>query len=568
MKKALALLLCAAFVLALLAGCAPEQPKEKPPLPVLKDQFGNSAVGYDAAVVCADPASAQAGLEIMKAGGNAVDAAVAVAFCVGVTEPAMSGIGGSGIMNLYLAEARKCTSLEYMETLPAAITPGWYSSADSRTAKNAAVPSAVMGLLTALEQYGTKSRQEVMAPAIRLAREGFAVSARLSQLISANLKYFSEEAKAVYTRDGAPWQEGEIMTNPALADTLQAIADGGIEAFYKGALAEKMTADLQKAGSLMAMSDLAAYTAAERDTISTSYHGYEVVTVSAPAQGGYWLLEALNLMELVQPEQYEFNSPEYLFLFNECSRLAREDAYTFLGDPAFVSLPIDQLISKEYAARRAALIDTEAPLRVRFGFPKSDLTVEESKHTTHIVVTDPQGNTVSMTNTLGNHWGCKFYAPGLGFFYNSHVSNMNHKDPASPDYIAPGKRVRTTIAPTIVLKEGKPWMALGSPGSLAIPPAVAATLNNVILYGMELQEAINQPRALGTTRAEGKSHQLSIENDLFSAELLQELKVMGYTFDQLGGMDPTVGGIAALIREGDFVIAAGDPRRQFASAAY
>ena len=145
---------------------------------------------------------------------------------------------------------------------------------------------------------------------------------------------------------------------------------------------------------------------------------------------------------------------------------------------------------------------------------------------------------------------------------------MNHKDPASPDYIAPGKRVRTTIAPTIVLKEGKPWMALGSPGSLAIPPAVAATLNNVILYGMELQEAINQPRALGTTRAEGKSHQLSIENDLFSAELLQELKVMGYTLDQLGGMDPTVGGIAALIREGDFVIAAGDPRRQFASAAY
>ena len=594
-----ALTLALAMALSMLAGCGQQQSsssgaassqpsasssqQETPDTPEIPetmegDEFGNGAIGTHGGVSSGSVYASQAGLEILEAGGNAVDAAVATAFAVGVCEPNLSGIGGCGMMNIYLSETHEYEILEYMETVPVALEPGWFNpETDVNTAKNAAVPGQVYGLLTALEKYGTMSREEVMAPAIKLAREGFPMEERLATAIMDSYDVLSEEALAIYTNDGIPYSAGDIFKNEPLADTLEAIAEGGIEEFYTGELAQKMIDGLQANGSLMAMEDLASYTAMEREPISTTYYGYEVVTVPPPSNGGDWLLEMLNIMEEMDIASYEVNSPEYLYIYNEACRIGLVDSYTYIGDPAFYDLPVEEMISKEFAAERAQLLDMET-MKAMESVPLSDLPVEkleptagESEHTTHIAVIDQYGNIVSTTNTLGNGWGCKFMAPGLGFFYNSHVNNLDHENPDSPDYVMPGKRVRSTISPSLVLKDGDPIMAVGSPGSLAIPPAVAAIINNVLLYEMNVQQAINMPRAMAINRSGMDSlARVSIEQPRFDSEVVQALIDMGYELNDVGEYNMSVGGIAAIYldRENGIFYAGGDPRRGYKALAY
>jgi len=601
MKKRIgALTLALAMCLGMLAGCggndkpaepaptqpaatepAPTQPAAtepaptEPALPTMEDEFGNGAVGENCAVTSADPQASQAGVEIMMAGGNAVDAAVATAFCVGVVEPWLSGIGGCGMMNIFLHDTGDYEVLEYMETVPVALEPGMYNpETDKYTAKNAAVPGQVLGLLTALEKYGTMSREEVMAPAIKLARDGFVVSERLAGTLVDAFEMFEGESAEIFLNDGLPYAAGDIMKNEKLAYTLQTISDKGAEAFYEGEIAEQMISVLQANGSLMAMEDLANYEVMEREPISTTYYGYEVVTVPPPSNGGDWLLEMLNIMEEVDIAQYELNSAEYLYVFNEACGTALIDSYSYIGDPAFYNLPIEQMTSKEFAKERAELINVDN-MQAMQEVPFSDLpveklnpTAEESLHTTHLVVMDKDGNIVSTTNTLGNGWGCQFYAEGLGFYYNSHVNNLDHSNPDSPDYVMPGKRVRSTISPSFVLKDGEPVMAIGSPGSLAIPPAIAGVINNVLLYDMELQNAVNEPRAQRITRSKGQNPAtLTIEQARFDPAVIAELEAMGYTMKDCGEYSSSVGGIATLYLADGVIYAAGDPRRGYFSAA-
>lgn len=567
-----------ALFLSLVMLCTFMLPALAETLPAMEgDEFGNGAVGSHGGVSSCSPYSSQIGVDILKAGGNAVDAAVATAFAIGVVEPNLSGIGGCGMMNIYIKDGQQYKVLEYMETVPQAVEPGWFDKkADSATAKNVAVPSQVHGLLTALEKYGTMSRQEVMAPAIKLAREGFSLDGRLAGAITDNYDVLSKVPGflELYTNDGIPYAEGDLFKNEQLADVLQRIADGGIDEFYKGKLAEEVVAGLRAGGSLIAMEDLAAYTTAEREPIRTTYHGYEVVTVPPPSNGGDWLLEMLNLMEHYDLKAMGFNTPEYLFTFNEASRLGLSDSYAFIGDPAFYKLPIAQMVSKEYAAERVKLMPTDKVFEG--AAPAGDLPVEklvptgeESKHTSHIAVIDQFGNIVSTTNTLGLGWGAKYMIDGMGFFFNSHISNMEH-DPAksdSPDYVMPGKRVRSTISPTLVLENGEPIMAIGSPGSLAIPPAVAAVINNVLLFGMNIQQAINAPRAFGISRFDAK---LTIEADRFDPETVKKLEEYGYIINNVGAYNSAVGGIAAIYldKESDTFYAGADPRRTYQALAY
>lgn len=559
------------------SGSASQSEANKPEV-MEGDDFGNGAIGTHGGVSSGSVYASEAGLEILKAGGNAIDAAVATAFAVGVCEPWLSGIGGCGMMTVYMKDTHDYEVLEYMETVPVAVQPGWYNpETDVATAKNAAVPGQVMGLLTALEKYGTMSREEVMAPAIKLARDGFAMEKRLADAIADNYDNFNEEGLAIYTNDGIPYAEGDLFKNEPLANTLQTIADGGIDAFYNGELADKMVEGLQANGSLMAKEDLASYTVAEREPIRTTYYGYEVVTVPPPSNGGDWLLEMLNIMENKDIKQYDVNSLDYLYVYNEACRIALTDSYSYIGDPAFFNLPVDQMISKEFAAERAQLIDVDNKAAME-EVPKSNLpvekldpTAEDSKHTTHIAVIDQYGNIVSTTNTLGNGWGCKFLAPGLGFYYNSHIGNLDHSNPDSPDYVMPGKRVRSTISPSLVLKDGNPIMAVGSPGSLAIPPAVAATINNVLLYGMNIQQAINLPRAMAISRSKGLSTTtMTIEQPRFDADLVAQLEAMGYKMKDVGEYNMAVGGIAAIYldRENGKFYAGADPRRGYKALAY
>lgn len=542
------------------------------------DDFDNGAIGKHGGVSSSSEYSSQIGIDILKKGGNAVDAAVATAFGIGLVEPNLSGIGGCGMMNIYLKDTNEYIILEYMETVPNAVSPGWFDKkTDSSTAKNAAVPSQVHGLLTTLEEYGTMSRQEVLAPVIKLAREGFKMDARLANAIADNFDFFSEPGNEylleLYTNDGIPYSEGDLFKNLDLADTLQAISDGGIDEFYKGDLAKKIVDGLREGGSLITMEDMANYETAIREPIKTTYHGYEVISPPPPSNGGDWLLETLNILENYDLKSMGFNTPEYLFTFNEASRLGLADSYAFIGDPAFFDLPIAEMVSKEYAIERVKLMPKDKVLEES---PAGDLPVEpldptgeDGKHTSHIAVIDEKGNIVSTTNTLGLGWGCKFAVPGTGFFYNSHISNLEH-DPAksdSPDYVMPGKRVRSTITPTLVLKDGEPIMAIGSPGSLAIPPAIAAVINNVLLFDMNIQQAINAPRALAIDRF---GPTMTIEQGRFDENTVKALEEYGYTIKGVKDYDSAVGGIAAIYldREAGIFYAGADPRRNYKALAY
>lgn len=575
MRKSRSLLAMTTALLLVLMAIVPAMAET--PAMMEGDEFGNGAIGTHGGVSSCSAYASQIGIDILQAGGNAVDAAIATAFAIGVVEPNLNGIGGCGMMNIYIKEGSQYKVLEYMETVPGAIEPGWFDSkTDGATAKNVAVPSQVHGLLTALDMYGTMSRQDVMAPAIKLAREGFNMDARLSSAITDNYDVLSnvEGFLELYTNDGIPYAEGDLFKNEQLADVLQRISDGGIEEFYQGKLAEEIVAGLQAGGSLITMEDMAAYTTAEREPISTTYHGYEVVTVPPPSNGGDWLLEMLNLMEHYDLKAMGFNSPEYLFTFNEASRMGLSDSYAFIGDPAFYNLPIAQMVSKEYAAERVKLMPSDkvfegAAPSGDLPVEKLDPTGEESQHTSHIAVIDQYGNIVSTTNTLGLGWGAKYMIDGLGFFFNSHISNMEHNPEKSdsPDYVMPGKRVRSTISPTLVLENGEPIMAIGSPGSLAIPPAIAAVINNVLLFDMNIQQAINAPRAFAISRFDAE---MTIEADRFDEETVKKLEEYGYTMKNVGEYNSAVGGIAAIYldRENDTFYAGADPRRSYQALAY
>lgn len=599
MKNIWVFLLVFTLIVGTMSGCAkkvePEPPvveepstpepaeppvAEEPSIPTKMegDDFDNGAVGEHGGVSSSTEYSSQIGIDILKAGGNAVDAAVATAFAIGLVEPNLSGIGGCGMMNIYLKDTDEYIILEYMETVPLAMTPGWFNKDEDRdTAKNAAVPSQVHGLLTALEKYGTMSREDVMKPTITLAREGFIMDERLAGAIADRFDLFSEPGNEylldLYTNDGIPYSEGDLFKNTDLADSLQAISDGGIDAFYRGELAEKIVEGLQANGSLITMEDLDIYETALRDPIRTTYHGYEVIAPPPPSNGGDWLLETLNILEHYDLKAMGFNSPEYLFTFNEASRLGLADSYAFIGDPAFFDLPIEQMVSKEYTEERVKEMPTD---KVMEEVPSGDLPVtpldptgEDGKHTSHIAVIDEMGNIVSSTNTLGVGWGSKYAVPGTGFFYNSHISNLEH-DPEksdSPDYVMPGKRVRSTITPTLVLKDGEPIMAIGSPGSLAIPPAVAAVINNVLLFDMNLQQAINAPRAFAINRF---GPTLTIEEGRFDPDTVKAMEDYGYELKSVGDYDSAVGGVAAIYldREAGIFYAGGDPRRNYKALAY
>lgn len=546
------------------------------------DEFGNGAVGTQGGVSSAHPLASQIGVDILKAGGNAVDAAVATSFAVGLLEPQFSGIGGAGLLNLYIKDGKQHKVLEYLETVPSAIEPGWYDSeADKYTAKNAAIPSAVHGLLTALEKYGTMSREEVLAPVIKLAREGYPISDTLGLALLDTYDRIMENdsAAAIYTDEGLPYTQGQTIVNDQLAETLQRISDGGIEEFYKGELAQEIVDGLRAGGSLITMEDMANYTCVEREPISTMYNGYEVLTTPPPSNGGNQLLETLNILENYDLKSMGHNSFDYLLTMNEAMRLSWRDAYVCLGDPAFFNLPIDKVISKEFAQTRlehmpvdgkSQYIDVQPPAG-DLEVSRKDDAAEDSKHTTHISVIDKDGNIVSITNTLGLSFGCSYMVEGTGFFMNSHVSNMTH-DPEktdSADFVVPGKRVRSTMCPTIVLKDGEPIMAIGSPGSLAIPCAITTVLNNVILFDMNIQEAINAPRGIITTRSKPYS-KMTVEGGRIDPEVMQKFIDMGYTMDDKGDYDASLGGIAAIYLDAETgkFYAGADPRRGYQAYAY
>ena len=461
-------------------------------------------------VVTAQHLATAAGLEMLRAGGNAVDAAVAVGYAEAVVNPCCGNLGGGGFMTLHLADGRNLF-LNFREKAPAAATRDMYLDAAGSVIPEAslygwravAVPGTVLGLDTALTRYGTLPRAQVMAPAIRLAREGFVLSRGDTDILQAKTGRVRRDpavARVFLHPDGSPYLPGERLVQTDLADTLQAIADGGPDAFYRGRIAEGLEAASRAGGGLLTAADLAAYTVTEGAPLSCTYRGFTFLSAPPPSSGGTTLCEILNILEGYDLRGLGFRSAQSVHLMAEAMRHAFLDRNTFLGDPAFVQNPLERLLSKDYAAAIRSVIGAGATPSAEL---RPGVAPHEQAETTHYSVLDAAGNAASVTYTLNGWLGAVVMAPGTGFVLNDEMDDFTSKPGAPNMYglvqgaanaIAPGKRPLSSMTPTIVMKDGKVAMVLGSPGGSRIITITLEAALNMIDYGMAPQEAVDAPR--------------------------------------------------------------------------
>ena len=503
-------------------------------------------------VVSSHELASRAGVEIMQAGGNAVDAAVAMGFSLAVVHPAAGNIGGGGFMLIRMADD-KTHFIDYREKAPAAATRDMYLDAQGNVIDGASeygykaigVPGSVAGMVYAEQKYGKLTLQQVIAPAIRLAREGFELSwIEARDLHDKHLAEFAE-SRRIFQRDGHYYQPGEIFRQPDLARTLERIA-AKPDDFYHGSLARELAAAMQKGGGLITADDLARYEVKEREPIRGSYRGYEVISAPPPSSGGTVLVELLNILEGYDLSKLGDRSAESIHFTTEAFRRAFFDRAEFMGDPDFAKIPVAQLVDKKYGAawrdsieadhasasrelKRPAIFSELEQYAAAHPLPAAN---RESPHTTHYSVVDADGNAVSVTTTINDWFGSRVTAEGLGFLMNDEMDDFSAKPgvpnsdgliQGSANAIGPGKRPLSSMTPTIVVHDGKTFLVLGSPGSSKIITTVANVLMGVVDYGMNIQEAVNAPRF----HNQWLPDVLNVEQ-WFSPDTVQRLQKMGY----------------------------------------
>ena len=501
-RKFLTLVLTATLALPLLA--APLRPTHAP----------------HAIVASVHELASRAGVEIMQAGGNAVDAAVATGFALAVVHPQAGNLGGGGFLLLRTASG-ETHFIDFREKAPAAATENMYLDPSGNVIpdlstvghKSVAVPGSVAGLVYAEKKYGKLTLEKVIAPAIRLARDGFALAYEdAHDLRDEDLTKFAE-SKRIFQRDGNFYQPGEMLKQPELARTLERIAKDP-DAFYRGTLARELAAAIQKGGGLITAADLAAYEVKEREPIRGSYRGYTIIGAPPPSSGGTALVEILNILEGFDLQKSFNRTAATIHLTAESFRRAFYDRADLMGDPDFGKIPVPQLIDKKYADAWRQSIDPDhaSPSKQLHRPPFADLernaslhpaTSAESHNTTHYSIVDAEGNAVAVTTTLNDTFGSHATAAGLGFLLNNEMDDFASKQGVPNAYgliqgpanaIAPGKRPLSAMTPTIVLKGGKLFLVLGSPGGPTIITTVANILIDVVDFGLDIQTAVNAPR--------------------------------------------------------------------------
>lgn len=461
-------------------------------------------------VVTAHRLASDIGVDVLRRGGNAIDAAVAVAYALAVTFPEAGNLGGGGFMTVRLADGRT-TFIDFREMAPAAATATMYQDShgnvipglSTRGYKAVGIPGTVAGLELALTKYGSRPRAELMAPAIALARDGFVLDKGDARFLATGAEDFAKDAPsaAIFLNHGKPWQPGDRLVQTDLANTLSAIAKDGPDAFYKGAIAQKIVAASKAHNGIMAQGDFAAYRAEERNPITCDYRGWHVISAPPPSSGGVVLCETLNVLEGYPMRQLGFHSAQGVHYEVEALRRAYHDRNTNLGDPDFVKADISKLVSKDYAAKLRAGIDPDkATPSASLGIPGSQ---HEGQSTTHFAIVDSAGNAVSLTYTLNDWFGARVMAPGTGVLLNDEMDDFSSK-PGVPNMyglvegannaIAPRKRPLSSMTPTIVTYDGKLAMVVGTPGGSHIPTGVLQVIRNVIDYGMNISEAVYAPR--------------------------------------------------------------------------
>lgn len=507
-------------------------------------------------VASAHPLASAAGLELLKEGGNAVDAAVAAAFAVGVVEPNASGLGGEGMAVIFLAKTGTVTAVDYRSSAPAASS--FSEKAPSSGFAAAAVPGTVAGLCLAMEKYGTRPLGRVLAPAIKLADEGFLISPTLAAVIADNYEAFSkdEALTAILCPEGLPLSSGERLRQPDLADSLRKIAAGGRDAFYRGELAGKIAADMGRSGGAVTSNDLAAYRAIERPPVRGSYRGYDLVSAPPPV-GGLAVIEIMHILEALDVSRHKPLSPERVHLFAEAMRRGVADWSAYVADPDYVAVPVAGLLSKAYAKRRAAEID---PARVSDKTVAGDPSKDESPTTTFLAAADEDGNLVALTQTISDFFGAKVAVAGTGIILNNELRNFSAR---GVNTLAPGKRMRTTISPTVVLQNGRAFAALGTPGAGRILTTTPLLLSNIIDYGMGVQEAIELARFYPAEKV------LSYESRLPQATVAALAK-LGYDLKPREAFDLYFGGAQGILVDPKTGRKKGgaDPRRDGAVVGY
>ena len=452
--------------------------------------------------------ASQIGVEILKKGGNAVDAAVAVAYALAVTLPRAGNIGGGGFMLVHLAEQNKTIAIDYRETAPAKAHKDIFldeqgNAVDKLSREHGlavGVPGTVMGMELALKQYGTMKMAQVIKPAIKLAKDGIVVTSDLSNSLAglkSRITQWPSSAEIFYHADGSNYQVNELLKQPELAQSLSLIAQKGSKGFYQGETAKKIVSAVQNAGGIMSLTDLANYKVIEREPVRGNYRGYEVVSMPPPSSGGIHIIEMLNVLEQFPIDKLGHNTANTLHLMAETMKYAYADRSEYLGDPDFVNVPVKQLTSKEYAkeiASKIAINKTTPSSEIKPG----NLAPYESDQTTHFSVIDKWGNAVANTYTLNFSYGSGLVAKGTGILLNNEMDDFSVK-PGTPNgygliggeanAVQGNKRPLSSMSPTMVMKDGKPFIVTGSPGGSRIINITLQMIMNVIDHNLNIAEA-------------------------------------------------------------------------------
>lgn len=509
------------------------------------------------------------GLDVLKSGGNAIDAAVAMGFALAVALPNAGNLGGGGFMMVHDARTGQDVALDFREVAPLKATRDMYLDEQGQviggkslfTHSAVGVPGTVAGLAHAAQRWGTQPLQQLIQPAIELAEKGFPVSETLAKVLQREAGNMGkwEATRAIYWKDGAPLKPGDLLVNPDLGQSLRLIARDGARAFYEGEIGQKIAADMTKNGGPITAQDLREYRVVERQPVRGSYRGHQIVTMPPPSSGGVHLVQILNLMERWPMKDWGHNSANSVHHVSEAMKLAYADRSEYLGDPDFVKIPLKGLTSKRYADALAQMIDP-ARARTARDIKPGQPQPHESDQTTHYSVMDGAGNVAAVTYTLNTNFGSGIVAPGTGILLNNEMDDFSAKPGVPNAYgliggdanaVAARKRPLSSMTPTFVLKDGKPWLVTGSPGGARIITTVLQQVTNAIDYGMNPAEAASAPRF----HQQWTPDELRLEKG-FSPDTIAILKQRGQNI----AVKPAMGRTQTIQRQGNEFWGYSDPR--------
>lgn len=531
------------------------------------------AIAAHGMVAAAHPLAAEAGVRILKEGGNAIDAAIASAFALNAVEPNASGIGGGGFMVVRFAETGEIIILDYRERAPAASTKDMYASEQAKEEKwtqvggmASAVPGTLMGLKTALDEYGTMTLEEAMTPAIEYMENGFEITETFSDMIKDNydkLADWNDPFAIAYFKDGIPLETGDMLIQQDLANTYREILDKGIEHFYGGELGQKIVDAVQAAGGILTLQDLKDYKLYRHEPVKGSYRGYDIYSMPPPSSGGTHLIQILNIMENFDIADMNYLGPTHISIMAEAMKMAFADRAKFMADPIFATdIPLKGLTSKEYAKFLADQIDISNP---KLEIPAGEPGIFEHESTSHLSVIDAEGNAVALTQTINFFFGSGVVVPGVGIIMNNEMDDFA-TNPESPNAPEPGKTPLSSMSPTIMEKDGEVFMVLGSPGATRIFTAMAQIISNVVDFGMGMDEAIEAPRIHAYSSA-GKAMPIFVESRI-PVLSVEALRLLGNQVDVREAHDLYFGGAQSIMLKNGVLFGGGDSRRDGIAVGY